>query len=212
MTRTLPHTLAGIGLIAALMVMGTLLAGCPQPQAGSNVGAITPVDEPPPAEATEPPGGEIEAAEPSVPAEEGQRAPDFKLVKAGGGEVSLADYAGKVLVIDFWATSCGGCVAEMPAYQELYDSWDHSKVEYLGMSLDTKIEIVEGFLQRKGLHLPMALIDDATRKAYLGEGVTRIPQARVIDQQGVLYRVLDPAHASAEQAAAAVNELLAREQ
>lgn len=193
----------GMTIIAAATVAALLLlAGCPQPEA-PDTGAITPVETPD----TPPP---TQASEPSVPVEEGQRAPDFKLVKAGGGEVSLADYKGKILVLDFWATNCGGCVADLPAYQALYDRWDHEKVEYLGISFDTRIEVVEGFLERKGFTLPMALSDDPTKLAYLGEGIVRIPQARVIDANGVVAAVLEPAEASAEKAAAIVEGLLAQ--
>lgn len=190
-------TMIAAATVAALLV----LAGCPQPET-VDTGAITPIEMP-----DTPP---TEPSEPSVPVEEGQRAPDFKLVKAGGGEVSLAEYQGKILVIDFWATNCGGCVADLPAYQALYDRWDHDQVEYLGISFDTRIEVVEGFLERKGFTLPMALSDDATKLAYLGEGIVRIPQARVIDANGVVAAVLEPAEASAEKAAAVVEGLLAQ--
>ena len=98
----------------------------------------------------------------------------------------------------------------MPDYQKLYRTWDHDKVEYLGMSLDTRIEIVESFLERKGFELPMALLDDETRKAYLGEGIARIPQARVIDADGVVAAVLGPADASAEKVAEVVEGLLSQ--
>ena len=186
--------------LAAVIAMSTL-AGCRQSQP-SDIGAITPIETPPPTSA--------EAPAPSVPVQEGERAPDFRLVKAGGGEVSLSDYRGKILVLDFWATNCGACVAELPAYQALYDRWDHNQVEYLGLSLDSSIKVVEGFLQRKGFTLPMALLDEQTRVAYLGQGVVQIPQARVIDASGVVAAVLPPAQSSPEKVAAVVEQLLAR--
>jgi len=112
-------------------------------------------------------------------------------------------------VIDFWATSCGGCIKDLPNYQKLYDGWDHDKVEYLGMSMDTRIEIIEKFAEREGLTLPMALLDDETKTAYLGDGVVNIPQARVIDADGMMRATLEPADASAEHAGEVVAELLA---
>ncbi len=173
------------GIVAAVAT----LAGCPQAQP-PDIGTITPI------ETTEEPA----ALEP---------APDFKLVKAGGGEATLADYEGKILVLDFWATACGGCIKDMPNYQALYDGWDHDKVEYLGISIDTRIEIIEGFVERKGLTLPMALADSETQTAYLGDGVALIPQARVIDADGMMRAVLGPNDASAKNAGEVVAELLA---
>ena len=96
---------------------------------------------------------------------------------------------------------------ELPKYQKLTESWDRKRVEYLGMSLDTKIEVVEAFVKRKGVTLPMALCDAETTKAYLGQPFV-IPQARVIDQEGRVRYELGPGPA-AEQVEQAVTELLA---
>lgn len=143
----------------------------------------------------------------SGPAREGGPAPDFDLPRAGGGRAKLSDYEGKILVLDFWGTQCLGCIKEMPEYQKLYDSWDHDKVEYLGPANDIRIEIVEAFVKREKLTLPMALIDDAMKQAYLGDQAV-LPQARVIDQEGVIRRVL-VADASAAKVKQVVDELLA---
>jgi len=138
---------------------------------------------------------------------EGDPAPDFDLPKAGGGRARLSDYKGKILVLDFWGTRCLGCIEALPKYQKLYDSWDHDKVEYLGPANDIKIEIVEAFLKRKKLTLPMALIDDTMKQAYLGDQPV-LPQARVIDQEGVVRHVF-AGQAQVEKVKKAVEELLA---
>jgi len=201
------HRYTMIALAVSLAVAALVLSGCPQSQPGNDIGTITPVDTPQPGEAM--PTDPGTAPDPSVPAEAGQRAPDFNLPMAGGGEATLADYQGKILVIDFWSTSCGGCIKELPAYQAMYDSWDHEKVDYIGMSLDTRVEIIEAFVERKGYTLPMALIDQETQTAYLGDGVARIPEARIIDGDGVLRAVLGPADSSAEKVGQIVDEMLA---
>ena len=194
MNRSFAGTLrAGVLLLALVGV--TALVGCKGrlPQGGTDVER--------PADASGQSGGR------SGPAAAGDPAPDFDLPKAGGGRAKLSDYEGKILVLDFWGTRCLGCIEELPEYQKLYDSWDHDEVEYLGPANDIRIEIVEAFLERKKLTLPMALIDDAMKQAYMGDQAV-LPQARVIDQKGVVRHLLvtDPSASKVKQL---VDELLA---
>ncbi len=129
---------------------------------------------------------EESAVEPLEQVEPPKKAPNFTVQLAGGGETSLSDYEGRILVLDFWATSCVGCVKELPAFQELYESWDHEKVEYLAMSLDPDMAVIEGFLKsREDLDLPMALMPEETTDAYLGKTRT-LPSAKVIDGEGFI--------------------------
>ncbi len=163
-------------VLPAVMAVTMLLGGCPAPPTTDEGGM------PPPSEGAtqaQPPPVEITPIEPTP-------APDFTLPRVGGGEVSLSDYEGKILVLDFWATWCTGCVKELPAYQALVDSWDPERVAYLGIALDDSIEQVEAFLKtRPDLKLPMALADEGTAQAYLGARRT-LPSARVIDAQGMI--------------------------
>ncbi len=149
------------------------------------------------------PGGVVEIEE-----AEARPAPEFALQTAGGGTASLSDYEGKVLILDFWATWCTGCVEDLPEYQAMYDAWDHERVEYLGVSLDSSIEVVEAFMEsREELSLPMALGDDEMIDAYLGRRRT-IPAVRVIDGEGMIRHEFGPGP-SANQVGAAVERLLA---
>lgn len=70
--------------------------------------------------------------------EAGTVAPDFTLTDAKGGKVSLADYRGKYLLVDFWASWCGPCRASFPAVKELYAKYNGEKFDILGLSLDKK--------------------------------------------------------------------------
>ncbi len=187
----------GMMLLLGALVTAALLVGCPNE--GRDVAVAPEAIDSPPAEVTE----SIE-----LPEMEPTPAPDFTLEAPGGTQVSLEDFRGKILVLDFWATWCSGCIKEMPKYQELYQSWDHDRVAYLGVSLDSSIEVVEAFLERRDdLSLPMALGDEAMLDAYLGERRT-IPAARIIDADGMLRYKFGPGP-SADKVRVAVERLLA---
>lgn len=70
--------------------------------------------------------------------EAGTKAPIFTLKDDKGRNVSLADYKGKYLLIDFWASWCGPCRASFPAVKELYTKYKSDKFDILGLSLDRK--------------------------------------------------------------------------
>ncbi len=177
--------------LIVVLPVALMLAGCPEePAVDDYIDPDVIVDE------EAPPPEEVEAEE----------APDFTVELAHDGEVSLADYEGRILVLDFWATWCTSCVRELPEYQELYDEWDQDQVEYLGMSLDTDMPIIEAFLDgRDDLTLPMALASEDVVEAYLGARRT-LPSSRVIDGDGMIrYSFTGPATA---QVGAAVEALL----
>lgn len=184
-------------LLIGLTVVATLaLAGCPSRGLAEGPPGVTDV-------------GTGEAAE-QVPVEEAdpQPAPDFALKAPGGAQVTLADYEGKILVLDFWATNCTGCIEEMPEFRAMYEDWDHERVEYLAVSLDTSIEVVEKFREdRPDLDLPMALADNQMLQDYLGARLA-IPQSRVIGPDGLIRYKFGPGP-SAAQVGVAVTALLA---
>ncbi|MEA3403589.1 MAG: peroxiredoxin family protein [Armatimonadota bacterium] len=181
----------GFTAIALALALAVLLVGCGDQSASRPATSARAAPE----QATEDP----EAA---------QTAPEFSLPLAGGGEVSLSDYEGKILVLDFWATNCAGCVEELPEFQEMYESWDHDKLECLGVSLDGSVGMVEAFLEtRDDLTLPMAVGSPEMLEAYLGE-TWSIPAARVIGPEGTIAYEFGPGR-SAAKVERAVAELLA---
>ncbi len=177
-------------MIAALAALA-LMAGCSRDGAVDETVTVPEADQVW-TEETETP--QIEETEP------GKEAPDFTVEMVDGGEKSLSDYEGKVLVIDFWATWCKSCVKELPDYQKLYESWDHEKVAYLGMSLDGDRSRVKAYLQTKpDLTLPMGIPGEDIVDAYLPKRA--IPASRVIDQEGIVrYEFTGPATDKVEEA------------
>jgi len=162
-----------MALAAATLV---LVGGCGEQQAIEDEVMAGPEDTSVSGEEQVP---EIEEVEPS------KEAADFTVPLVDGGEASLSDYEGKILVLDFWATWCAACVKEFPAYEELYGSWDHDKVEYLGLAADGDMGTVKAFLEgRPDLTLPMAVASDELLDAYLP--TRTLPSSRVIDGDGVI--------------------------
>src|SRR5690606_30835904 len=68
---------------------------------------------------------------------------DFTLPAVDGGEVTLSDYAGQVILLDFWATWCAPCRAEIPGLVELYEKHKDSGFVVLGVAVDDTVDALE---------------------------------------------------------------------
>ena len=113
-------------------------------------------------------------------------APDFQAETLKGKKVSLSDYRGKVLILDFWATWCGPCLAELPYFQELVNLYkDEPSVAFLTISQDQSKEVVRKFMKKKGYTFPV-IFDTGMGQLFEIEG---IPVLIVIDTEGkIRYR------------------------
>lgn len=117
----------------------------------------------------------------NVPAEE------FRLRSLNGSTVSLSDYRGKIVLVDFWATWCGPCKRELPLLQAAYPKWKTEGVELLAISTDKDTSKVAPFISKNNYTFPV-LFDDGTSKDY---DVSGIPTLFVVDKNGkVQYRHL----------------------
>lgn len=112
-------------------------------------------------------------------------APAFTLQDAAGKRVSLKKYRGKVVLLNFWATWCGGCKQEMPMFDALQQRLGKRKFTVLGVSVDEKgWDVVKPFLA-SGVKVSyrMALADEALTKDY---AVRALPATFLIDKKGNL--------------------------
>jgi peroxiredoxin len=114
-------------------------------------------------------------------------APNFKLTDLNGRKISLEDYKGKVLFLNFWATWCPPCRAEIPDFVEAYAEQKANGLEILGISLDTKgKEIVVSFVDKYEINYPVVLESrQATEKIVNDyQPGQYIPATIIIDKLG----------------------------
>ncbi len=113
------------------------------------------------------------------------QAPQFALETLDGHRVSLADYDGQVVLVNFWATWCTPCRLEMPGFQKLYRDKREKGFVILGIATDRGDRAgVEAFLAERGIEYPVAL---QTREVNLAfGGVSAIPTSFLIDRSGVI--------------------------
>lgn len=130
-------------------------------------------------------GDKPEAAVSAVPlaSAASDLAPDFKVTRINGETFSLSAHKGKVVLIDFWATWCPPCIAEIPHFNELYAAYKPRGFEMIGLSVDQGgRKVVEPFVVSRGVTYPVAMADDALVDAY--GGIRGLPTSFLIDKQG----------------------------
>jgi cytochrome c biogenesis protein CcmG/thiol:disulfide interchange protein DsbE len=117
------------------------------------------------------------------PHDVGRTAPDFT-VNDGTRSVHLADYRGKVVLLNFWATWCAPCIEELPSLQALHQQMP--QVAVLAVSVDEDPDAYRQFLTKHPLNL--LTVDDPERRANALYGTFRFPETYVIDRKGVIRR------------------------
>jgi peroxiredoxin len=123
------------------------------------------------------------AAAPAV----GRSAADFNLVGLDGQTVSLKGLRGKVVVLNFWATWCPPCIAEMGNLEKSYQTHSNDGVVVVGVNQGEKPEDVKGFTEIYRLSFPMAL----DRQMQVGDlyRIRNLPTTIFIDRQGVITEI-----------------------
>ena len=110
-------------------------------------------------------------------------APSFTLQNINGENVSLSDFSGKVIILDFWATWCPPCIKEIPHFIELYEQYKDKDCVIVGIALDREgINIVKPFVQKNKIEYPVLISDRQVPQAY--GGINSIPTTFVIDSAG----------------------------
>jgi thiol-disulfide isomerase/thioredoxin len=110
-------------------------------------------------------------------------APAWQLRDVQGNVVSSEQFKGQVVVVDFWATWCGPCVAEIPGFIELQRKYGKDGFTFVGISLDEAgVETVQSFVAKHGVNYPIVMATEAVQGAFGGLRV--IPTTLLIDRDG----------------------------
>ena len=119
---------------------------------------------------------------PGLTAETGaSAAPEFRLKDIDGRAVSLSDFRGKVVILDFWATWCPPCRREIPDLISLQTQYKARGLQIVGVALDEP-DKVKGFAQYTGMNYPVLLGNDDVSALY--GGISGIPTTFIIDRNG----------------------------
>jgi peroxiredoxin len=119
----------------------------------------------------------------AAPLDPGATAPDWKLQDLNGKTVQLSDFKGKVVVLDFWATWCPPCRAEIPDFIALQNQYKDKGLVVIGVSLDQGgTGVVSTFAKAQGMNYPIVLGTDDVAAQY-GD-IQAIPTTFVIDRSG----------------------------
>jgi len=117
------------------------------------------------------------------------KAPDFALQDHAGETLKLSDFAGKVVILDFWATWCGPCRMEIPGFVKLYEKYNDQGVEVIGISLDQQgWNVVKPFMDQYKINYPVVLGNREVVAAY--GGITGIPTTFLINKKGEIVERL----------------------
>lgn len=116
----------------------------------------------------------------------GTAVPDFTLKDVDGKTVSLSDFKGKKVVLQFWASWCPDCRAELPLIKSMQEQSDPSKIVFVAVSFDRTEEAFSSYVSKNGLegvqlYDPAGMRDSAIAKAY---NITWIPSLYLIDEKG----------------------------
>lgn len=109
---------------------------------------------------------------------------DFTLNDLSGSPVSLSDFKGTVVFLNFWAIWCGPCRSEIPSMQKLYEEMLDEGFVFLAVNIGESKEDVSAFAEKAGITFPVLL--DTTREVAKTYGASGIPMTWIIDTNGFI--------------------------
>ena len=117
----------------------------------------------------------------------GKTVPDFSATDLDGNPISLEQYRGKVVLLDFWAVWCGPCIAEMPTVIEVYNSYKDEGFDIIGISLDTDEDRLRDYLKESDIPWRQVFSGEGWKSPVAQQyGIRAIPAPWLIDKDGTL--------------------------
>jgi peroxiredoxin len=138
----------------------------------------------------------------------GKRAPALSLKNLAGETVTLADYRGQPVLLNFWASWCGPCQMEMPVFQWLAKNadWQAEDIVILAVNQGESSDTVKAFASYYGLTFPLLL--DTNYQASFAYNVRLLPTTFFIDKDGIIKEIKTGAIISTSDLEASLNDLI----
>ncbi len=128
-------------------------------------------------------GGEQLAPAPEV----GRLAPDLSLTDLDGNSVSLSDFRGRAVFINFWATWCPGCRVEMPEIEAVHQEYKDKDVVVIGVDIREDEDTVRRYIERGGYSWTFVM--DTTGEVTMNYRIIAIPTSFFLDEEGVITAI-----------------------
>jgi peroxiredoxin len=120
--------------------------------------------------------------------QEGYVAPDFTLEALDGSVITLSELRGRVVLINFWATWCPPCRAEMPAIQQVYEQYHEQGFEVLAVNLQEQDAQMLAFIEARGLTFPV--LPDRDGRVSNTYRITSLPTTFFVGRSGVIQEII----------------------
>ena len=111
---------------------------------------------------------------------------DFELVSLDGETISIKDFRGSIVVVDFWSSWCAPCKAEGPVLAKTYDKWKNRGVEFIGIAIWDSKEPVEEFIELNKINYVNGIDPDG--RIFVDFGVSGIPEKFFVTPEGQIIR------------------------
>ena len=163
-----------------------------------DVQSTSPLDSEPDAQDSEPSGDSADIEDTEAQTEKKEPIvleKDFTVTDMNGNSVKLSDMAGKPIVLNFWATWCGACNSEMPAFDAMYKKYGDDVCFMMINNGESKSQI-SAYITSNGYSFPVYL--DTTYEAIIAYGTRYLPTSVFIDKNGVVAKTHTGAMTSAQ--------------